>query len=82
MECERSVILGGLEVRERIGSRFLVERSFRLLAHPERGRIVVRYEGWEEGWENDPPFPKRATLKNGWFGYDLVIDTSSVERID
>ena len=78
VECERREILDGLEVWERIGARFLVERSFRLLARPERGRIVVRYEGWT----SDPPVPIRATLDNGWYGYELTIVTTGIERID
>ena len=78
LECERREIRAGLEVRERIGARFLEERSFRVVDRPDRGEIVVRYEGWTNG----SLAPSRAILRNGWFGYQLIIDTTSAERID
>ena len=78
VDCERREIRAGLEIRERIGARFLEERSFRLVGRPERGEIVVRYEGWT----NDFLAPSRAILRNGWFGYLLIIDTTSAERIE
>jgi len=76
--CERREVRAGLEVRERIGPRYLEERSFRVVARPDRGEIVVRYEGWTEG----SLVPSRAVLLNGWFGYELIIETTSVESID
>jgi hypothetical protein len=77
-ECKRSEILGELEVRERIGTRFLEERSFRLVDEPERGRVVIRYGDWT----GDPAFPRQVTLDNGWFGYALTIETTSAESLD
>ena len=61
-----------------MGDGFLEERRFSVAGRPERGELVVRYEGWIDGFS----VPRRAILSNGWFGYELIIDTASVERID
>jgi hypothetical protein len=76
--CEREAKRAGLEIRERMGDGFLEERRFSVAGRPERGELVVRYEGWIDGFS----VPRRAILSNGWFGYELIIDTASVERID
>jgi len=78
IDCERHEVRAGLEIRERIGPRYLEERSFRDIARPERGVIVVRYEGWTR----DSLVPDRAILQNGWVGYELVVETTSIERLD
>ena len=76
--CRREGMRAGLEIRERIGDGFLEERRFSVSGRPERGELVVRYEGWIDGFS----VPRRAILSNGWFGYELSIDTTSVERIE
>lgn len=76
--CKREGRRAGLEIRERIGDDFLEERRFSFAGRPERGELVVRYEGWIDGFS----VPRRAILSNGWSGYELIIDTASVERID
>jgi hypothetical protein len=76
--CERAGIRAGVEILERIGSKSLEERRFGLPGSPERGEIVVRYERWRE----DRLAPSRAVLTNGWFGYELIIETMHVERIE
>ena len=76
--CRREAMRAGLEIRERIGDDFLEERRFSVSGRPERGELVVRYEGWIDGFS----VPRRAILSNGWFGYELTIDTTSVERIE
>jgi hypothetical protein len=78
VDCERRDVRSGIEIRERIGHRDLEERSFRDVARPERGVIVVRYEGWTK----DSLIPDRAILLNGWVGYQLIVETTSVERLD
>lgn len=78
VKCVRHEIRSGLEVRERIGARFLEERSFRVVGRPDLGEVVIRYEGWTRG----SLAPSRAILRNGWFDYELIIDTMSVERFD
>ena len=76
--CERREVRSGVEIRERIGPLYLEERSFRDVARPERGIIVIRYEGWTK----NSLAPSRATLQNGWVGYELIVETTSAERLD
>lgn len=76
--CDRRAIRGDLEIVEHIGDAHLEERRFLLRDRPERGEIVVRYEDWPDG----AIAAHRATLSNGWFGYDLLIETTSAERLD
>ena len=76
--CERRGMKNGLEVYERIGDVTLEERRFRDPIRPSRGEVVIRYEDWM----TDPPVPKRAVLDNGWFGYELTIETWSVDRLE
>lgn len=78
LECERRGTRAGVEISERIGPRFLERRTFTIVDEPERGKIIVRYEGWT----SESIAPSRAILENAWFGYDLIIETLSAERIE
>jgi hypothetical protein len=49
----------------------LTQRTFQRLDNNPPGVIVVMYSGWRAGNRA----PERATLKNGWFGYSLTIQT-------
>lgn len=62
-----------LHVVEQYASGLLVERRFTMPGAPERGAIVVRYEGWDLG----AVAPSSAVLDNAWYGYVLTIETSS-----
>jgi hypothetical protein len=73
--CERHAARAGLDIRERIGPRHLEERQFAIDGRPDRGEVVVHYDEWLEGGRA----PTRATLDNGWFGYQISIDSVEVE---
>jgi hypothetical protein len=69
--CTREGEAAGLHVTERLEAGRLVERRFRLEDAPERGEVVISYQGW--AGRDDAP--ARVVLTNGWYGYELVIDT-------
>ena len=73
--CERNGTRAGLDIWERIGPEHLEERRFAIRGEPDRGQVVIRYEGWSDG----EPVPARAILDNDWFGYQLTIDSLAVE---
>jgi hypothetical protein len=94
LACRRQGIRMGLDVEEQIGARFLEERRFGLVDHPDGGEVVIRYDAWEELSAVDDPkgstpqpnpdailVPKRVVVTNGWFGYELIVETMSGERI-
>jgi hypothetical protein len=76
--CDRRGVRGDLEIVEHIGDEHLEQRRFFVRDRPERGEIVVRYDDWPR----DAIAPHRAVLSNGWFGYELLIETTSAERLD
>lgn len=64
-------------ITERYAHGRLVSRAFRRADASPPGDIVVRYEGGME-----PPRPPRVlTLHNGWFGYDLRVETLSWQAL-
>ena len=67
----------GEEVRERWSAGRLVERRFRRLAADPPGEIVIAYE---PGMIASVP-PATVRFHNGWFGYDLVIETRSYQAL-
>ena len=94
LACQRTGIRMGQEIEEKIGARFLEERRFRLVDHPGGGEVIIRYADWEAVPESRSPkefptharsdvirVPKRVVVTNEWFGYELVVETMSVERI-
>lgn len=56
----------------------LAERLFARVNAQQRGTVEVSYEGWIAGNRA----PKRVTLKNGWHGYTLVIETLEQSNVD
>lgn len=72
--CVREGEAEGLALTERYEAGRLRERRFRWAAAPERGEVVVRYEGWG----TSELAPARVSLDNGWYGYALVIETVGV----
>lgn len=73
--CERRGIRVGLEIHERIGVEHLEQRRFTIPGRPERGELDIRYEDWA----GDPAIPRRATLRSGWLGYELVVEVLPIE---
>ncbi len=71
----RDGIHDDLAVTERYAGGRLVERRFTRIAEPERGDVVITYEGWTA---ENPIAPARVVLVNGWYGYTLEIDTFDV----
>lgn len=67
----RTTTLNGESVTETWREGRLRTRRFERLDGQPKGVIEVAYEGWESGNRA----PRRATLKNGWHGYTLVIET-------
>ena len=78
LDCVRRATRIGLDVEERIGMEYLEERRFGNPLRPDLGEIVVRYESWLE----DAFVPSRAVLENGWYEYELTIETLQAERLD
>jgi hypothetical protein len=69
----------GETIRELWRGGRLFERHFERLDHHPPGQIVVRYDG---GYAPAPvPHPGRIVLDNGWFGYQLTIDTLEAEPL-
>ena len=68
----------GEEIRERWKDGRLLERTFRRESGQPPGLITIGYEGWTRFGVP----PRRLTLRNGWFGYELVITTQSLEALD
>lgn len=67
----------GEEITERYAGGRLTERRFRRLDGHPAGEVVVRYDGGME-----PPRPPRAlTLRNGWLGYELRVETLSWQAL-
>jgi Protein of unknown function (DUF3261) len=56
----------------------LTERDFVRVDGKPQGVIEISYEGWTQGERA----PKRITLKNGWHGYTLVIETLEQTNLD
>ena len=78
LECERRGIREGLEVVERIGPSGLVERRFTPADPPQSRSIVITYQ---PTWLEDGLVPTLAVLRNDSAGYELTVETDSVERI-
>ncbi|MEE9385378.1 MAG: DUF3261 domain-containing protein [Nannocystaceae bacterium] len=55
----------------------LTQRTFRRLDDNPAGKIQVTYNNWERG----AAAPREAVLDNLWFGYQLIIETISQERL-
>ena len=70
--------VGGEHVVETWHDGELVERCFVRLDHQPEGRLCVSYEGWAPGMAA----PARAVLENGWFGYQLEVETTAQERLE
>jgi hypothetical protein len=69
----------GETIRELWRGGRLFERRFERLDHRPSGQIVVRYDG---GYAPAPvPHPGHIVLDNGWFGYQLAIDTLEAESL-
>ena len=73
----RSGALLGVQVTETFDNGTLVRRAFLRDDAPEKGQVVIRYEGWSRGSDA----PARVVLDNEWFGYELVIETVSQTRL-
>jgi hypothetical protein len=69
----RSRLLQGERVTERWRDGQLCERTFAREDGAPSGEIHVRYQWGEAGWAA----PVEAVLRNGWFGYELKIETIS-----
>lgn len=68
----------GEEIRELWKDGRLLERTFRRESGQPPGLITIGYEGWKRfGFP-----PRRLTLQNEWFDYELVITTQSVESLE
>ena len=76
--CGRQTTYGGLIVHEQIDANVLRERRFAIAGEPDAGEVAIRYGDW---WP-DPLIPKHVVVENDWFGYELTIETTSVQRID
>lgn len=76
--CEQYVVRGDLEVSEKIGPERIMERRFVDLSGRRGSEILVRFEDWLEGGT----IPGRAILRNGWYGYELTVETLSVEYLE
>ena len=61
----------GLHVVEAYGEGRLQRRTFTRDDAPARGDVVVRYVEWRDG----ELAPRRVELSNGWFGYQITIET-------
>jgi hypothetical protein len=74
------VVRDGETIRELWRGGRLFERRFERLDHHPPGQIVIRYDG---GYAPAPvPHPGRIVFDNGWFGYQLTIDTLEAEPLD
>jgi hypothetical protein len=76
--CEQYIVRGDLEVSEKIGPERILERRFVDLSGRRDKEILVRFEDWLEG----ETIPSRAILRNGWYGYELTVETLSVEHLE
>jgi len=65
-------------VIERIGSEALEERRFERVGVDGGWQIVISYQDWIR----DTSIPGLATLRNDALGYQLIVETKSVELID
>jgi len=77
-DCEQFAVRGDLEISEKIGPERLLERRFVDLSGRRSGEIVIRFEDWLEVGS----VPGRAILHNGWYGYELTVETSRVEELE
>ncbi len=76
--CERRGAWGQVQVIERIGSEALEERRFERVGVDGGWQIVISYQDWIR----DTSIPGLATLRNDALGYQLIVETKSVELID
>ncbi len=82
-DCERRRVRAGLEVWEKIGAQRLEERRFVDVTGRRQGEIVIHFDDWlEDAAGNGPAIPGRAVLDNGWYGYELIVETSGVEPLE
>ena len=70
-EETRSRERDGEQITERWQDGRLVERTFARVDGAPEGEIRVRYRWGDAGWAA----PLEAVLHNGWFGYELTIET-------
>ena len=68
-----TTVVGGERVVEQWGGGRLVRRTFERLDAMPPGRIVIDYAEWD-----DSGMPRRATVDNAWFGYRMIVRTTSV----
>lgn len=69
-------LVDGEHVRETYADGRVVRRTFERLDGQPAGVIEVVYE-----WDDElTTLPRRAVLKNGWFGYSLTIETQDETR--
>lgn len=74
----RTTTRDGETITETWSGGHLVSREFRRVDARPPGVIQVSYDGWSA----DARAPKRATLRNGWHGYTLVIETLEQTTVD
>jgi len=75
---EHSAELGGEEVTETWSDGRLMKRRFRRLDGQPAGELIVHYTWGEGGWSA----PTHALLDNGWFGYQLSVETTEEVRLE
>ncbi|MFK7741032.1 MAG: DUF3261 domain-containing protein [Planctomycetota bacterium] len=73
----RQQIRGGERVRERLEQGRVVQRTFERVDNAPAGTIRIDYEWGEPDWA----VPTRVVLDNGWFGYELVVETHDETRL-
>jgi predicted exporter len=73
----REGIVGGERVVELWAAGRLAERTFTRVDRRPEGAITVRY-AWDRA---DWLAPTRAVLANGWFGYELTVETAEETRL-
>jgi hypothetical protein len=73
----REGIAGGERVVEVWQKGRLAERTFTRVDRRPEGAITVRY-AWDRA---DWLAPTRAVLANGWFGYELTVETAEETRL-
>jgi len=76
----QQAVRDGETIRELWRGGRLLERRFERLDHRPPGQIAIRYDG---GYAPAPvPHPGRIVFDNGWFGYQLTIDTLEAAPLD
>ncbi len=76
-KCEHRTTRDGIVIVERFKEKGLDQRAFAIEGQPEIGEVVIQYAGWFDGF----PIARHVVLVNNWFGYELIIETRSVEAV-